>query len=108
MLIPTRDDAVVALLVICSGIGIIHCTLVVPLAVLALHRQSPDWRLLEYLGANSALEQRVIELSVGYFTADFVHFILFEPDLLMFFHHGQTARTGCDLDGSAAIVRTSP
>lgn len=42
---------------------------------------------MEYLNPNSALEQRIVELSVGYFVADFVHFLLFEPDLLMFFHH---------------------
>ena len=42
---------------------------------------------MEYLGLNSPLEQRVVELSVGYFVADFVHFIFFEPDFLMFFHH---------------------
>jgi hypothetical protein len=68
-------------------IGTVHCVLVVPLGCLALIQQSPDWRLLEYLGPNTALEQRVVELSVGYFVADFVHFILFEPDFLMFFHH---------------------
>ena len=28
-----------------------------------------------------------MELSLGYFIADFVHFILFEPDVLMFVHH---------------------
>lgn len=26
-------------------------------------------------------------MSVGYFVADFVHFVLFEPDFLFFFHH---------------------
>lgn len=55
--------------------------------MVALTRQNPNWFALEYLGLNSALEQRLTELSVGYFTADFVHFVLFEPDVLMFFHH---------------------
>lgn len=68
-------------------IGTVHCALVVPFSILALHRQNPDWFALEYLGINSRLEQRVMELSVGYFTADFVHFILFEPDVFMFIHH---------------------
>ena len=70
-----------------SGIGTIHCLIVVPLSIVALNRRNTNWLHLTYLDANSALEQRIIELSVGYFVADFVHFILFEPDFLMFFHH---------------------
>lgn len=73
-------------------IGIVHSLLVVPLSYLVLERQaaalvSGRWLDLEFLGHNTALEARVLELSVGYFVADFVHFLLFEPDLLMFFHH---------------------
>jgi hypothetical protein len=74
------------------------------LGCLSLSQQSPDWRLLEYLGPNTALEQRVVELSVGYFVADFVHFILFEPDFLMFFHH--VFRSGSK-QGNAEKIRSS-
>lgn len=55
--------------------------------MIALNRQTSNWLELEYLGPNTPLEQRILEISSGYFLADFVHFALFEPDFLMFFHH---------------------
>lgn len=73
-----------------TGIGTLHCALVVPMSALAMHQRSGGWNWLsgfDYLAPNLALETRVTEVSVGYFLADFVHFILFEQDVLMFFHH---------------------
>lgn len=78
-------------------LGFFHVALVLPMSFAGLFSFSSftsfsaflttisSWN---YTGVNTPWEIRTMEVSIGYFGADLIHFLLFEQDVMMFIHHG--------------------